>query len=70
MFILTATMATTNTTCFHVELESHSQLWHNRLGHLSYDVLKTLVFKQMVNESLRFVHTLPRWKNPMSRKSI
>ena len=28
--------------------ESNSQLWHNRLGHLSYDGLSTLASKQMV----------------------
>jgi len=50
MFVLTATRAPPiSTTCFQVELEQDSQLWHNRLGHLSYDRLKTLASKQMVN---------------------
>jgi len=35
---------------FLAKLGQDSQLWHNRLGHLSYDGLKTLSSKQMVNE--------------------
>nr|KYP74877.1 Retrovirus-related Pol polyprotein from transposon TNT 1-94 [Cajanus cajan] len=46
MFVLTATMRVE--TCFQAYAEDNSQLWHNRLGHLSYDGLKTLVSKQMV----------------------
>ena len=49
MFVLTATMVSVNTTCFQATLEQNSQLWHNGLGHLSYDGLKTLVSKQLVN---------------------
>jgi len=48
MFVLIATMGAETTTCFQVDLEDNFQLWHNRLGYLSYDGLKTLIFKQMV----------------------
>ena len=49
MFVLTATKPPLNSTCFQMELEEGSQLWHNRFGHLSYSGLKTLSSKQMVN---------------------
>jgi len=49
MFMLTATMVSTKTTCFQAILDQNSQLWHNRFGHLSYDGLKILVSKQLVN---------------------
>ena len=48
MFVLIETMGAETTTCLQVDLEDNSQLWHNRLGHLSYDGLKPLVSKQMV----------------------
>ena len=37
MLVLTTTMVSVNITCFQATLEHNSQLWHNRLGHLSYD---------------------------------
>jgi len=49
MFVLSATIVSAKATCLQVNLEQDSQLWHNRLGHLSYDGLKTLVSKQIVN---------------------
>ncbi|RDX99778.1 hypothetical protein CR513_17122, partial [Mucuna pruriens] len=49
MFVLSATMVSINSTCFQTELEHDSQLWHSRLGHLSYNGLRILSSKQMVN---------------------
>lgn len=47
-FVLTSTRGAI--TYCHVDLAHDAQLWHNWLGHLSYDGLKTLVIKQIVNE--------------------
>lgn len=49
MFVLIAIVTSTNTTCSQATLEQNSQLWHNRMRHLSYVGLKFLVSKQMVN---------------------
>lgn len=38
-----------NPTCFKMELENESHLWHYRFGHLSYNALRILSSKQMVN---------------------
>jgi len=48
MFVLSAPIVSTKATCLQVNLKQDSQLWHNRLGHLSYDGLKMPVSKQMV----------------------
>jgi len=45
MFVLTTTMVSTKTSCFQATLDQNSQLWHHRLGYLSYDGLKILVSK-------------------------
>jgi len=79
MFALTATHAPLNSKCFQMELEEGSQLWHNRFGHLSYNGLKTLSSKQLVNglptvTVLREIctHCLAgkQHRNPMPKKSL
>jgi len=59
--------------------ENNSQLWHNRIGHLSYDGLNTLASKQMVT-GLPRITTLQnictqclvgkQHKNTMSKKGV
>lgn len=79
MFVLIATRAPTSATCFKAELERESQLWHNHLGHLSYDGLKTLASKQIVNGLPTIlvtqelcIHCLTgkQHQNSMSKKSL
>jgi len=50
MFVLTATMISTKS-CFQVELKHNYELWHNRLGHLSYNGLRTLSSKKLDDKS-------------------
>ena len=79
MFVLTATKAPLNPTCFQMKLEEESQLWHNRFGHLSYTGLKTLSSKQMVNglpavtvprEICTYCLTGKQHRKPMPKKSL
>jgi len=49
MFVLTTTNMTMNSACFQTRTEHDSQLWHNRLGHLSYHGLTMLSSKKLVN---------------------
>jgi len=77
MFVLTAAMGID--TCLQMNAENNSQLWHNRLGHLSYDGLNTLASKQMVTGLPRI--TVPKnictqclagkqHRNTMSKKGV
>lgn len=51
MFMLTTTMRA-ETTCLRAGVEDNSQLRDNKVGHLSYDDLETLVSMQMVTRCL------------------
>lgn len=49
MFCLVASMMPNESTCFQNVSENESYLWHCRFGHLSYQGLRTLFYKKMVN---------------------
>ena len=48
IFVLTTTMISTKS-CFLADLKHNYELWHNRLGHLSYNGLRMLSSKKLVN---------------------
>ena len=48
MFVILATVASKEQTCFNTATEEETQLWHCRYGHLGYKRLKNLYDKKMV----------------------
>lgn len=48
MFVLIASMHTTEKTCFQATSHEDAQLWHHRFGHLNFKGLRTLQYKKMV----------------------
>lgn len=49
IFCLVASMMPNESACFQNVSENESYLWHCRFGHLSYQGLRTLFYKKMVN---------------------
>ena len=48
LFVLLASIKTTEHACFNTVNEEESRLWHCRLGHLNFKGLRTLYYKKMV----------------------